>query len=667
VPDAQTTAQRRSPRAIPVSKATFFANRSTLAVVCGFIALAMVLWLSALGSLQGWWLLAVVGLAALALPTSEYLSWRIVITGCLFYGSVSMLYWMRLPEGFLGWGHLMLGAVISGLTVRVVASKNRKQALASLLPRVTKADFLIAVAAVLGAAALMPYFVVSSGPRALSVLMSTWDNSSHFNMYFMLRSHGTVIPMTGIPGAGFMEYPEGFHAALATMADLVLGSPAAPLANELVAYSRLSALVSVISVVMVTAGLTSLPWIRRRPLVSAPVVVFVATAWSFGTASHANFYAFQNFLLGVALLVCLAVLCTFADVLARPVIFAAAGAAVVGVANAWSLLLVLVAPVLVLAVFPLIRDRWRTTPIGWVLNLTSAALACTGLALVWLQISRIGSGDVVTAVGRVRSSTHGVEIATLLVALAASTLLVHGSASQFLTGRGMRHSSARLVIVPVLGLILILAFGTYQVLSTGSVTYYSLKLALAVELLLPVVACISLTALADRWLATHLYVHPRGLGAISVLTALASTQIFGLTVADPKPLGMEPVAPYQQGMATVATQTSTNATAAKDLLLAAEAHKAGQGDSIYITNSDKVGPILAATWYMSLTGTYNRHTSAGAGQLKRLNSGYSDNLKETVETILNSDPGLSVVMDKSLRDFLINEGLPESMLARVRP
>lgn len=664
--NAQATAERPSSPKVPPGNVPSSANHIAIAVVCGAAALMLTLWLGGHGLLQGWWLLALVGLVTLAVPTSAYLSWRIIIAGCLFFGSISMLYWVRLPEGVLSWGHLLLGVIVAGLTIRVLASKNRKVALASLMPRVSRADYLLAVAAFLAAAALLPYFLVSSGPQALSVLMSTWDNSSHFNMYYMLRTHGTVIPMAGLPEAGFMEYPQGFHAALATMADLVLGRPPASLAKELVSYSRLSALVSVISAVMVTAGLTSLPWVQRRPLVCAPLVVFVITAWSFGTASHANFYAFQNFLLGVALLVCLMIVIAFADVLARPVIFAAAGGAVVGIANSWSLLLLLVAPALVLAVFPLIRVRWQTTRIGWLLNLVTATLSSIGLALVWLQISRIGSGDVVTAIGRVRSSTHGVEIATLLVAIAASTLLVHGSASQFLAGRAMRHSSARLVLVPLLGVMFVVAFGAYQVMSTGSVTYYSLKLALAVELLLPVVACITVTAVADRWLTTHSYVHPRGLVVISVLTALASTQVFGLTVADPKPLGMEPVAPYQQGMSTLMSQTSLNATAANELFLAAQAHTAGQGDGVYITNSDKVGPILTATWYMSMTGAYNRNTSSIVGELKQLNNGYSANLRGTVETILNADPNISVVVDRSLRNFLLTEGLPAPMMARVR-
>ena len=150
-------------------------------------------------------------------------------------------------------------------------------------------------------------------------------------------------------------------------------------------------------------------------------------------------------------------------------------------------------------------------------NGATAAVAFLGLVLVGLQISRIETGTVVTAIGRVPSSTHGVEIATFLVAMAASILLVHGNFRQFLAGQGKMPAAARLIVIPVAGLALVVAVGAYQIITAGKVNYYSLKLALAVELLLPVIACVAVTALVGRWLASQRYGRPKGLAVMATL------------------------------------------------------------------------------------------------------------------------------------------------------
>lgn len=646
-------------------------TRRGLGVCLGLIMMAAFLLLGQAQPFRGWWLLALTGLLAIAVPTSRGLSQRIVVLGCLFFGAVPLLWWIPVPANFPGWGQLLLGGLISGLAMWVVGSENRKAAAAALVPSVGKADFLIVVAAALGAAALMPYFLVFTGPQALGLLLASWDNSSHFSMFNMLRSHGTVIPMAGLSDSGhpwsFIEYPQGFHAALATMADLAVGHAPGHLGIELVSYSRLSSLAAVGATVMVTAGLTSLPWIRERPLMCTPFVVLAITAWSFGTASIATLHAFQNFLVGVALLACLMIAVSFADSLARPVVFATAAAAIVGIANTWALLLLLVIPLAVFAAFPWSRQRqrWQGTRSGWLWNGATAAVAFLGLVLVGLQISRIETGTVVTAIGRVPSSTHGVEIATFLVALAASILLVHGNFRQFLAGQGMLPAAARLIVIPVVGLAVVIAVGAYQVISAGKVNYYSLKLALAVELLLPIIACIAVTALVGRWLASQRYGRPKGLAVMSTLAALASTQVFGLTVQDTKPLGMDPMTPYQQGMSTIEAHTSRNAEAAAELFHDAESHSADRGDAMYIINSEEIDPLLAATWYLSLTGTLNENTNRLVEELRPLHEGYGGNLAKVAENVLGADPEVSVVLDSTLRDFLKSDGLPDSLLART--
>ena len=631
--------------------------------------MSALLWFGHQGVLRGWGLLALTALLVLAVPTSRQLSWRIVIAGATLFGAFPLLWWIPDPRDLFSWGFVLLAMLGSGLTLRVIGSANRGRALKSLLPSFSKADYYLLIAALISATALAPYFFVFTGQEALSVLLTSWDNSSHFNMYNMLRAHGTVIPMAGVPEEGrvwsFVEYPQGFHAVVATLSELVVGPQPGSLSQELIAYSRLSSLMAVASAVLVTAGLICVPWIRRRPLVSAPFLVLVATAWSFGTASHATFFAFQNFLLGVALLAALMVISAFADSLAKPIIFAAAASTVIGIAQTWSLLLILALPAALLAIVPWIGRRWHTTSGNWAINLATVVLAMTGLFLAAKQISRIGTENVVAALGKIESSTHGVEIATLLVGVTSSLLLAHGSFRQFFTGRGTRHISARLILVPLVGLVVVIPLGVYQVATFGKVTYYSLKLALALELLLPVVACVTVTALIDRWLSTHPYVHPRHLVIMSVLTAVASTQVFGLTVPDTKPLGMEPVAPYQRGMSAITTETSTNGPSADELFQAAQSYNPHHGDLVFVTSHDQVDPLLTATWFLSLTGTHKDNTNSVLAELRPLYSGYTGNLKLAVQNVLEEDRDVSIVLDKELRNFLESSGLSENLLSRV--
>ncbi|WP_142058588.1 hypothetical protein [Pseudarthrobacter sp. B4EP4b] len=644
-------------------------SRRLLGWAVGAILAGLVIWLEKAALLHGWWLLGLTGASLLALPTSRQLSKRIVISGAVFFGGLPLMWWIPRPEWFPGWGHLLLAGALGVLASQVSSSSSPKRALARLVPTVSKADYLILVSAALATAAVAPYFAVTTGQQALALLLTSWDNSSHFNMYNMLRIHGTVIPMAGLSDTGhiwsFIEYPQGFHAAIATMADLAVGSERSTLAKELVAYSRLSSLVAVAAAIMVTAGLTSLPWIRKRPLVSMPFLVFVGTAWSFGTAVPATFFAFHNFLLGVALLVCLMLTTTFEASLAKPTVFLTASTAVVGIAGTWSLLLLLAAPALLLGLFPWVKDRWRTSPAGWLLNVGTALLALAGLILVAWQIGHIGTGDVVTALGKIQSSTHGVEAATLLVTGGSAVLLAGGSFTRFFGGTGAGHAAARLILVPAAGLFLVIGFGVYQVMTSGAVTYYSLKLALAVELLLPVVACVTITSLVDRWLTFHPYVHLRGFTLMSVMVSLGLTQVFGLTIPDTKALGIDPVAPYQKAMTEVGTRTEATAAGADELYRAAENYQAYQGDSIFITGTDELDPLLAAAWYLSLTGTHNQETNELIGGLRYLYNGYSGNLVTSAQDILGANPEVKIVLAPSLRSFLASQGMSDSRLERV--
>src|SRR5690606_10684179 len=131
-----------------------------------------------------------------------------------------------------------------GLTTAVLWAGPRRAPvrLRSAWPRWNRLDGIVAAASAGAAYVAAPWLNVRSGAHALGSLIGGWDNSAHLDMVLMLRHHGVVTAAAGGAPPGetwkFVEYPQGFHALVATAVEL-LGSPTVGTpAQEVLAYAH---------------------------------------------------------------------------------------------------------------------------------------------------------------------------------------------------------------------------------------------------------------------------------------------------------------------------------------------------------------------------------------------------------------------------------------------
>jgi hypothetical protein len=157
-------------------------------------------------------------------PSSSLLSRRLFLNLLLLMGLAPLIWWV--PEHVTGIDHgSSVLAIAGGLVAACVfAEPSLLGGVRRLVPKVRFVDLLPLAGTLLSAAALWTMLWISNGEGALSLFLTRWDYQSHFNIFEMLRQHGAVIPM--IPrispevGWGFAEYPQGFHALVATLAEL---------------------------------------------------------------------------------------------------------------------------------------------------------------------------------------------------------------------------------------------------------------------------------------------------------------------------------------------------------------------------------------------------------------------------------------------------------------
>ncbi|WP_434613502.1 hypothetical protein [Arthrobacter sp. A5] len=239
------------------------------------------------------------------------------------------------------------------------------------------------------------------------------------------------------PAAGgnwaFSEYPQGFHAVLATLAE-ILRPTASTLDAELVSFINLQAVVSILTVVLVIAGLCSLPVVRQRAAVLTPVIAAASAAWVLGPGAIPVYEGFANFYLacGLAAGAVLAILSFGRRVPLAGVAAVAAGLA--GVCHNWLLLTSLIAVVVTMTLGQLINDRHLHTKGWWAACFCFVALACTGIGLSVLQVAPLlnQTQNILAASGGIAEPDFGWALATVGAVLALGAANV---ASPNLTGQ----------------------------------------------------------------------------------------------------------------------------------------------------------------------------------------------------------------------------------------
>lgn len=617
------------------------------------VAVSLVVFLRSSGLLQGVPALGLAGVLVLILPTARILSQRILFNGLILAGMVPVLWW--LPERLLGTDHgtLLLAVLAGTLTWWVLSARSVRQRLRRLLPKVAWIDSVPFLAATLSALSLFTMLTIRTAADALSIMMSRWDYQSHFSIYYMIRSHGEVIPTIprGTAGEswGFGEYPQGFHTLLATVSDILRPSVIS-IDSELVSYINQQALCSVATVLIVVAGMCALPAVRRRASVMAPGIAIATAAWVYGPGSIPVYEGFGNFYLacGMATATVLALL-TFQRRV--PVVgVAAVGAGVVGICNNWLLLVSLIAALLTTKLWSVVRHRHEYSRNWWVLAVAATAFTLLGAALPILQvIPLIGeSQKILDAPGGIAVPDFGLALLTLALALVLgygnSTALAR-TASRRLRMERIDVSRASLgLLIPI---ALCVGLAVSQSINNGAISYYFYKYLIAVLLLAWPLAVVAAAALIPLRVPGEEPVRRPGLAVALCALAVTGTQVFGFAVPGLEKAGLPPTARPLTELSSQAAHLK--ATPAYVYRLLQSARQPQPASTLYISGPGTVDPVLAARWHWGMRGMSSSATTKLSFDVLDISKDYSRS-PEVVSRILKEHPALSVIVDPELFD-----------------
>lgn len=599
-------------------------RRVLIACVAAVFAAAAVFGVRLAGLLEGPVAVVLAVALVLAVPTSRELARRILIAGCLLLGWTPVLWWAPLPVGPVGRVTFGLAALASLVAVFAVTAPCR------LLPRVRAADALLPVTGLLGAWTLWPWLMVRTPAQTLGLLTTGWDNVAHFSMVHSARLHGATVDALG-GGWQFANYPEGFHAVVASLQELISGPLPGPMPVELEAYPRVVALVVIAATVTVVAGLLALPALRRRPVLATPAAALVATVFLLGPGAAAVENGFGNFVVAAAL-VCAVALVAVPLPRIAPLPVTVIGGAVVGIATDWVLLLVLAAPALAAALLPLRRSRYRMSADAGAIVIVLVVVVAGCLLRTVLVLDRVTAGALLTPGGAPPPGLGDVVAAVLLVIVACRAT--------------RRVRIVALAAVPLVGVAVTVLLALMQIDATGAVSYYSLKFVSSLQIVLPVLLLVPLAHLLRRRV-------PRGprAGVAAAVVALATTQVFGLAIPDGTAIGVPPFASGALARATHLRNLNIMPPMA-DLARRIDAAELLPPDAVYldVPGDGRVHPILAAQWYLALTDTWTTAANRLAGGIQL--GGGVDGIRATAQRILVADPDAVVLVRREYVETL---------------
>jgi hypothetical protein len=602
----------------------------------------------AVGGLTGWHYLVILALMMVLMPVGRNFSQRIILALVFLAGAAPFMWWFTADLTYLDRGTTLFALTAACLVGAFARSAILRLSFRRFLPHIHGVDTLPLAAAAASIWVVQNLLFTKSLESALLVLSRSWDFAPHFNMFHMIRSHGAVIPL--LPSApdgsqwSAASYPQGYHALLATLAEVVAGSEAGEVGQESVLFLRLVAVVTILGSVLVVAALTSLPVFRRSILVTLPFVSIAATAWIVGPGAIPVFGAFPNFALGVALCVAVIVIVQMRRLLQPLVSTSALVMAVTAVAHGWILLLFLCLPSVLVYVAHVF---WHRRELGWRtlgLQLAILTVGTAGvLGAVW-QLRKLSADDVLTATGGIAQADAGVAVLCLIAnAFVALAFYSRRQVGQAEDRRGTL-TSLHVLATPLFAAVLLIALAVFQLTSPSGITYYFHKSFLAVELV--AIICTVIGA-AELWSSRFVFHSQRkSFLAASLLTSLGATHFFGLPFTGLGERGLKPTA---HGSVGVLQQAKALSETRPRLVqkMARIAKLDSQRPFIYVGFDDGFDPQLAAQWSLGLQGGWTESMQPAISMVKPLYAGPS-HVPESIDAILRSMPDVDVVVDPEL-------------------
>ncbi|WP_354187499.1 hypothetical protein [Arthrobacter sp. UYCu712] len=563
------------------------------------------------------------------------------------FGTAPVLWWIPFPLTSVGRATVLLAVTAAWLGGWIACGHDPRSRFRRLLPRVQAIDALPLIAAALSAATLINFLKSRTAEESMTLLAMSWDNSSHFDMYYMVRQHGQILGALGPSPDGspwhFHNYPQGFHAVVALLAEIVRGPAVSGPGGELVSYTVLSAVASVLAVTMVAAALCSLPAFRRRFLVAAPAVAVVTAGWIYGPGAAATLHGFQNFYLAAALVAAFLVLMVLQVRVLRPLTLFAASAAAIGVVHNWALLATLLLGAAAGLVLPWNRRRWAGTRRVYVLAAVIAVFTVLAVVPALGQLSSIDAEDVLYAVGGVPAPDYGmagaIVIGSVGVALAVSRRAPRGRSGLAIDQTKRTAATAWAVVT---GLIVVVLMAAPQISASGQLSYYGIKYLLALELVALVVLGMGVVSLVGP---ARQGSPKAGWASVTstLLVSAAATQVFGLTL-DTRSVGLTPSSASALELERQRKTLDAPVPAHIHALLAAAESNGGEPAVYLTTYGTEFDPVLAAQWFAALTGTYTEKTVTLISHVVPLSAGL-ESVPDVVRALRTAHPEANIVVD----------------------
>jgi hypothetical protein len=590
-----------------------------------------------------------------AVPVSPGLTRRISVNGALLLGWFPLSWLVPWPVE-VNHGAALVALGLAVLTAWVGATTRPKDALRRLVPTLGRVDALVLLSAAAALVTVRPWLVTRSPRDTLRLLIPGYDNAGHFDMFLMLRTHGATIDTLGRApdgsGWSYDNYPQGFHALLATYGDLMASRVGAP-AAELVLYSHAAAAVVTFATAVLVATVCSVPVLRSRPWVLLPAVALITSAflWEPGarllSSGFAGFW-FASLCAAAAVVIALGAGIEQGASLAT---IAAVAALVTGVALAWTPLLMLAGPA-VLAVWPTRRTLWSGSRPSWAyrrIALFLLALMALGvLRAVLMLVTTITVSEVVVAQGQVSGAPFPVVLVLFIVSVAALVRLCTRKADGTCADRRLWW----LVSTPLGGFAALTVLLVLQMRTLGTSSYYFLKLLVGFELVLATLAAVAIAALVAT---TVRAADGAPLPAAAALVVAASvTQSLGHVAWAAAPM----LHPWVLG--TDRAGQPLDLTAMADGILASTSAARSGSNRVYVAVGRARGfdGVLPAAWHDALTGTLSRRAHDRICTLGGT-FGDADAAAPYVRSLLAKDASVTVLVDPSFVESLRSSLGPE--------
>lgn len=620
------------------------------AIVAGLLAFSITVLMRNTIGLTGWKTLVLTAMLLVLIPTTRSFSGRVLFSLTILAGASPLIWWFYNSDiPYLNRGTFLISfaaGVFVGCCVYWFLSK---RALRDLLPTFKVVDAYPLLAGLVGIVVSQYFLLARNFDSAMSLMADKWDFAPHFNMFNMLRNHGSVIAQLPLAPDGSTwsaaTYPQGFHAFMATLAELVTGTRVGNSVEEVILFSNLVGVVSVLTVVLVVSSLTALPVFRNNALLALPFATLVATLWIVGPGSIPEFGAFQNFSLSVALCIAALAIVQLRDSTNHILVVASFAAALIGVAHGWVLLLVFCVPTSILMIYFILKRRSRASIQVFVVYIALGLLAIFGCLLALWQLKSLSPGDVLTTTGGIELPDWGIAVVSVIsyvfILLALYRRWKSGSSDH------RRHTLSTILVLaaPILATGLTITLAVFQLISAGTLTYYFYKSALAVEIV--AIFCVSVGAMELWSRSINSRTRHRNLLIAQVfLAGIGATQIFGFPITSFTQSGLVPTA---QGSVALERQRAllTQKPLPQIEKLAEMTRMSPDRAFVYAGYNKGFDPQLAAQWSLTLQGKWTEASQKTIPYLRPLYNGPSK-VPEAVKGILENVPGILVAIDQNL-------------------